>query len=180
MLDKTWREGFAELAPLNLTFDALLFHTQLGELTDLARAFPQHDDRAQPCRLPDRHRALCRRRRDEVFGAMARRRSASSRKCENVVVKLGGLRHACVRLRLRQARRRRRPPKNWRRHGGRIRHLHRRVRAEARDVREQFPGRQDFVQLQGDLERASSGSRRAARRAKRPTCSTTPRRASIG
>ena len=38
--DKTFREGFAQLAPLGLSFDAWLFHPQLPELTDLARAFP--------------------------------------------------------------------------------------------------------------------------------------------
>jgi L-fuconolactonase len=35
------REGFARLAPLGLSFDAWLYHTQLGELVDLARAFPE-------------------------------------------------------------------------------------------------------------------------------------------
>src|SRR5215472_11172344 len=34
------REGFARLAPLGLSFDAWMYHTQLGELVDLARAFP--------------------------------------------------------------------------------------------------------------------------------------------
>jgi predicted TIM-barrel fold metal-dependent hydrolase len=33
-------EGFAELAPLGLSFDAWLLHPQLPELTELARAFP--------------------------------------------------------------------------------------------------------------------------------------------
>ena len=40
LLDSTFRKGFACLAPLNLSFDAWLFHPQLGEFTDLARAFP--------------------------------------------------------------------------------------------------------------------------------------------
>lgn len=35
-----FREGFAELAPLGLSFDAWLLHPQIPELTDLARAFP--------------------------------------------------------------------------------------------------------------------------------------------
>ena len=38
---RAWREGFAALAPLNLTFEAWMFHTQLGDLVDLARAFPE-------------------------------------------------------------------------------------------------------------------------------------------
>ena len=40
LLDPTFRKGFACLAPLGLSFDAWLFHPQIGELTDLARAFP--------------------------------------------------------------------------------------------------------------------------------------------
>jgi len=41
MYDSTWRAGFARLAPLNLTFEAWLYHPQLPDLADLARAFPQ-------------------------------------------------------------------------------------------------------------------------------------------
>ena len=40
LLDATFRKGFACLAPLDLSFDAWLFHPQIGELADLARAFP--------------------------------------------------------------------------------------------------------------------------------------------
>src|SRR5271155_1167655 len=40
LLDRRVRDGFARLAPLGLSFDAWLYHTQLGELVDLARAFP--------------------------------------------------------------------------------------------------------------------------------------------
>jgi len=36
-----FREGFAELGPLGLSFDAWLLHPQIAELTDLARAFPE-------------------------------------------------------------------------------------------------------------------------------------------
>jgi len=35
-----FREGFAELGKRNLSFDSWLYHTQISELTDLARAFP--------------------------------------------------------------------------------------------------------------------------------------------
>jgi L-fuconolactonase len=41
MYDATWRSGFARLAALNMTFEAWLYHPQLSELADLARAFPQ-------------------------------------------------------------------------------------------------------------------------------------------
>jgi len=39
--DARFREGFACLGRLGLTFDAWMYHTQLGELVDLARAFPE-------------------------------------------------------------------------------------------------------------------------------------------
>src|SRR5215831_8109499 len=40
LLDKKFREGFAQLKPLNLSFDSWLYHPQIPELTDLARSFP--------------------------------------------------------------------------------------------------------------------------------------------
>jgi predicted TIM-barrel fold metal-dependent hydrolase len=39
--DPAFRAGFAHLAPLGLSFDAWLVEPQLGELVDLARAFPE-------------------------------------------------------------------------------------------------------------------------------------------
>ena len=41
LLDPTWREGFACLGKLGLSFDAWLYHPQLAELADLAGAFPE-------------------------------------------------------------------------------------------------------------------------------------------
>ncbi len=41
MRDARFREGFAELAPLGLSFDAWLYHTQLPELVELAQTFPE-------------------------------------------------------------------------------------------------------------------------------------------
>ena len=40
MMDAAFRRGFAQLQKLDLSFDAWLFHPQLAELADLARAFP--------------------------------------------------------------------------------------------------------------------------------------------
>jgi predicted TIM-barrel fold metal-dependent hydrolase len=40
LLDPRFREGFAELGKLGLTFDSWHFHPQLPDLVDLARAFP--------------------------------------------------------------------------------------------------------------------------------------------
>ncbi len=39
-LDPTFRDGFAQLQPLGLSFDAWLYHPQLATVVDLARTFP--------------------------------------------------------------------------------------------------------------------------------------------
>jgi len=89
LLDKRVREGFAQLAPLGLSFDAFMYHTQLGDLLDLARAYP-----ATPIVLNHvggpiglgRYKG----KRDAVFADWsARIRELAS--CPNVHVKLGGL-----------------------------------------------------------------------------------------
>jgi predicted TIM-barrel fold metal-dependent hydrolase len=41
MYDPAFRKGFAKLIGMGLSFDAWLYHTQIPELTDLSRAFPQ-------------------------------------------------------------------------------------------------------------------------------------------
>ena len=89
LLDSTFRKGFACLAPLNLSFDAWLFHPQIGELTDLARAFPDTRIVLDHCGGPAGIGRFA-GRREEVFPQW----QASIRElatCENVVVKLGGL-----------------------------------------------------------------------------------------
>src|SRR5271156_6957649 len=89
LLDAAFRKGFGCLAPLGLSFDAWLFQPQIGELTDLARAFPD-------TRIVLDHCGglvgigIYAGRREELFPAW----KASIReiaKCPNVVVKLGGL-----------------------------------------------------------------------------------------
>lgn len=40
MSDAIFRDGFARLCKFSLSFDAWLYHTQIRELTDLARTFP--------------------------------------------------------------------------------------------------------------------------------------------
>jgi L-fuconolactonase len=83
------REGFARLAPLGLSFDAWMYHTQLGELVDLARAFP-----ATPIVLDHVGGAIglgpYAGRRDEVFAEWSRRIRELAL-CPNVHIKLGGL-----------------------------------------------------------------------------------------
>lgn len=41
LADRKFREGFARLAPLGLSFDAWLYHPQIDELAQLARASPE-------------------------------------------------------------------------------------------------------------------------------------------
>jgi predicted TIM-barrel fold metal-dependent hydrolase len=89
LLDPTFRKGFACLAPLGLSFDAWLFHPQIGELTNLARAFPDTKIVLDHCGGPIGIGSYA-NRRDEIFPQW----KASIREiaqCPNVVVKLGGL-----------------------------------------------------------------------------------------
>jgi predicted TIM-barrel fold metal-dependent hydrolase len=89
LLDSTFRKGFACLAPVGLSFDAWLFHPQIGELTDLARAFPDTRIVLDHCGGPIGIGSYA-NRRDEIFPLW----KASIREiagCPNVVVKLGGL-----------------------------------------------------------------------------------------
>src|SRR3984957_16862574 len=89
LLDSTFRKGFACLAPLALSFDGWLFHPQIGELADLARAFPDTRIVLDHCGGPAGIGSYA-NRREEIFATW----EASIReiaKCPNVVVKLGGL-----------------------------------------------------------------------------------------
>ncbi len=89
LLDRTFREGFAQLAPAGLTFEAWLYHPQIPELTDLARAFPGTNIVLNHVGGPLGIGAYA-GKRDEVFAAWrgAIRELAA---CPNVYVKVGGL-----------------------------------------------------------------------------------------
>ncbi|HWN78877.1 MAG TPA: amidohydrolase family protein, partial [Bradyrhizobium sp.] len=89
LLDPTFRKGFACLAPLGLSFDAWLFHPQIGELTDLAHAFPDTKIALDHCGGPIGIGSYA-NRRDEIFPAW-KASVQEIAKCPNVVVKLGGL-----------------------------------------------------------------------------------------
>ncbi|MDX1735203.1 MAG: amidohydrolase family protein [Halioglobus sp.] len=84
-----FRAGFALLAPRGLSFDAWCFHTQLPELADLARAFPDTtivlDHVGGPLGI-----GPYRGRRDEVYEDWQAGITALAA-CANVHVKLGGL-----------------------------------------------------------------------------------------
>jgi predicted TIM-barrel fold metal-dependent hydrolase len=89
LLDPTFRKGFACLAPLGLSFDAWLFHPQIGELSDLARAFPDTRIVLDHCGGPIGIGSYA-NRRDEIFPAWKASIQEIAR-CPNVVIKLGGL-----------------------------------------------------------------------------------------
>ena len=84
-----FRRGLARLAPLDLAFDLWVFHHQLAEAAEIARAFPQIRFVLGHCGGPlgyGRHAG----RRAEVFAAWHAGMAELAR-CPNVAVKLGGL-----------------------------------------------------------------------------------------
>lgn len=89
LLDRQVREGFAQLAPLGLSFDAFMFHPQLGDLVDLARAFPDTqiclDHVGAPIGV-----GRFQGQRDAVFAEWSQRIKELAA-CPNVHVKLGGM-----------------------------------------------------------------------------------------
>jgi L-fuconolactonase len=89
MADATWRAGFARLAPLNLSFEAWLYHPQLLELAELARAFPQTTIILNHVGGPLGIGPYA-NKKEETF-AQWKTGIAELGKCQNVVVKLGGL-----------------------------------------------------------------------------------------
>ena len=89
LLDPTFRKGFACLAPLGLSFDAWLFHPQISELTDLARAFPDTRIVLDHCGGPVGIGVYA-NRREELFPVW-KGSIQEVAKCHNVMVKLGGL-----------------------------------------------------------------------------------------
>lgn len=84
-----FREGFAHLGRMGLTFDAWILEPQLGDIIDLARAFPDQpiclDHCGTPLGMGSYHGKL-----HERFDAW-RHSIRELANCENVVVKLGGL-----------------------------------------------------------------------------------------
>lgn len=87
--DPKVREGFAQLGPLGLSFDAWVYHPQLADVLDLARAFPE-----TPIVLNHVGGAIglgrYKGKRDEVFEDWSARIKELAA-CPNVHVKLGGL-----------------------------------------------------------------------------------------
>jgi predicted TIM-barrel fold metal-dependent hydrolase len=89
LLHPKFHEGFAQLAPLGLSFDAWLTHTQLGDLRDLADRFPDTTIVLDHCGGPLGVGPYANRRR-HVFGEW--RSGLEQLSCyENVQIKIGGL-----------------------------------------------------------------------------------------
>lgn len=84
-----FRAGFAQLAPLGLSFDAWLYHPQIPDLTALARSFPETAIVLDHVGGPLGIRGYA-GRRAEVFRDW-RAAMAELATCPNVCVKLGGL-----------------------------------------------------------------------------------------
>src|ERR1700722_4534271 len=84
-----FREGYARLAAFGLSFDAWMLEPQLGDLVDLARAFPDTaivlDHVGTPLGI-----GAYMGRREERFGVWRDNIQALAA-CDNVSVKLGGL-----------------------------------------------------------------------------------------
>jgi L-fuconolactonase len=89
LADMKFREGFAELGKRGMSFDGWMYHTQIHELTDLARAFPDttiiFDHFGGPLGI-----GPYAGKREAIFDAW-RGAVADLAECPNVVAKLGGL-----------------------------------------------------------------------------------------
>ena len=150
LLDAGFRKGFACLAPLGLSFDAWLFHPQIGELTDLARAFPDTQIVLDHCGGPIGVGGYA-DRREEIFPA-GTPRSWTSPNVRTLWSSSADWRCVCSAT-ISQAS----EAAVFGRRGCRLaaihRNLHRGVRSAPLHVREQFSAGQRPVQLPGDLQR---------------------------
>ena len=177
LADKTFREGFAVLGRLGLSFDAWLYHPQIDEL-----------DRARP-RLPGAKIVLNHvggpigigayaGKRKEVFAAWAASIQALAA-CPNVYVKVGGL---GMRMGGFGFHEQAEPPSSetladaWRPY---VETCIEAFGAVALHVREQLPGRQGLLQLPGLLERLQAAGEGARAMPRRPIFSPARPRGSI-
>jgi predicted TIM-barrel fold metal-dependent hydrolase len=89
MRQKDFRAGLARLTSMGLSLDAWAFHPQLADMVDLARAFPQATIIAGHVGGPLGYGPYT-GKKDEVF-ATWKAGVTELAKCENVVMKLGGM-----------------------------------------------------------------------------------------
>ena len=90
MQDRNFRAGFAMLAPRKLSFDVMVYHRQIPELADLARAFPDTTIVVNHIGGLVAWTRSYAARKDEAIGEW-RASMAELARCPNVFVKLGGL-----------------------------------------------------------------------------------------
>jgi predicted TIM-barrel fold metal-dependent hydrolase len=96
LMDRRFREGFAKLAPLGLSFDAWVYHPQLPELLELVDTFPE------TCVIVDHIGGLVATgpyagRKDECFREWCAGLEALAQR-PNVFLKIGGMNmrmHGC-------------------------------------------------------------------------------------
>jgi predicted TIM-barrel fold metal-dependent hydrolase len=89
LLDGKFRSGFARLGRYGLSFDSLIYHTQIPELTDLAKTFADTLIVLDHIGIPLGIGAYA-GRHDEVFKAWTNNIRELA-KCPNTRVKLGGM-----------------------------------------------------------------------------------------
>ena len=89
LLDSKFREGFANLEKYGLSFDAWMYHAQIADLTDLAKAFPEVTIILNHIGGPLGVGPYA-SKREEVFQQW-KQDIAALATSPNVVVKLGGL-----------------------------------------------------------------------------------------
>jgi len=87
--DKNFREGFAVLGRLGLSFDAWLYHPQIDDVRDLARAFPETKIVLNHVGGPIGIGPYAGKHKDVFPGWAASIKALAA--CPNVYVKLGGL-----------------------------------------------------------------------------------------
>lgn len=89
MAQSSFREGFTRLTAMGLSLDAWVFHPQLRDVIDLARAFPGANIISGHCGGPLGYGVYA-GKKDDVFKGW-RENIAELAKCENVSMKLGGM-----------------------------------------------------------------------------------------
>jgi predicted TIM-barrel fold metal-dependent hydrolase len=89
LLDERFRAGFARLAEYDLSFEGWLYHPQIPELTDLARAYPDTTIILNHLGGPLGIGPYA-GRQEEVFAAW-RQSIETLATCPNVVAKVGGI-----------------------------------------------------------------------------------------
>jgi len=89
LIDPAFRRGYAHLRTYGLSFEGWVYHTQIAELTDLAKAFPDttiiFNHLGGPIGV-----GQYAGRRDQVFAAW-KSAVAELARCPNVVAKVGGI-----------------------------------------------------------------------------------------